>query len=393
MKLSLLMYSHDWAPSVGGVQTVTMSLARGLAGWSKVRVDEEVEVTLVTQTPADGMDDSDLTFRVVRKPSGRELLKLVRSADVIHVANPAFVPLLLGWLFRKPTVLEHDGYQSICPNGLLVYEPDRSVCPGHFMARRYGKCVRCNSSSSGWVKSLRGLLLTFPRRWLARRVIRNVAPSGHIGRRVALPRTQIICHGVRNFPTSPAVAPAGHNRGLPCFAYIGRLVPEKGLPVLLRAASRLSQNGHSFFLLIVGDGTERSELEGLVAELGLRGRTEFTGAVSAEAVPALLAEVTAIVMPSICEDVAPLAASEMLIQGHLVIASDIGGLGEIVDGVGLKFPAGDAVALESCMRQVLENSELANELRLKARRRGEEIFGEKRMVEEHARLYQALVEH
>ena len=106
-----------------------MSLARGLAGWSKVRVDEEVEVTLVTQTPADGMDDSDLTFRVVRKPSGRELLKLVRSADVIHVANPAFVPLLLGWLFRKPTVLEHDGYQSICPNGLLVYEPDRSVSP------------------------------------------------------------------------------------------------------------------------------------------------------------------------------------------------------------------------------------------------------------------------
>ena len=90
---------------------------------------------------------------------------------------------------------------------------------------------------------------------------------------------------------------------------------------------------------------------------------------------------------------APVAASEMLIQGHLVIASDIGGLGEIVDGVGLKFPAGDAVALESCMRQVLENSELANELRLKARRRGEEIFGEKRMVEEHARLYQALVEH
>ena len=164
---------------------------------------------------------------------------------------------------------------------------------------------------------------------------------------------------------------------------------EKGLPVLLEASSKLSGNGHSFLLRIVGDGTERRRLERMTEELGLRGRTEFVGAVSADAVPGLLAEATAIVMPSVCEDVAPLAASEMLMQGHLVIASDIGGLGEIVDGVGLKFPAGDAVALESCMRQVLERPELVGELREKARRRGVEGFGEKRMVEEHVQLYES----
>lgn len=78
-------------------------------------------------------------------------------------------------------------------------------------------------------------------------------------------------------------------------------------------------------------------------------------------------------------------------QGQLVIASDIGGLGEIVDGAGLRFPAGDADALESCMRQVLESPKLASELRLKARQRGVEVFSEKRMLEEHANLYQSLV--
>lgn len=182
------------------------------------------------------------------------------------------------------------------------------------------------------------------------------------------------------------------DKTLPCFAYIGRLVLEKGLPVLLIASKKLSQNGFSFRLRIVGDGSERAELERMTDQLGLRGQTEFVGAVPLAAVAGLIAEATAVVMPSVWEDVAPLAASELLMQGHLVIASDIGGLGEIVDGAGLRFPAGNSDALEACMRQVLDNPKMASELRLKARQRGIEIFSEKRMVEEHALLYQTLIE-
>jgi glycosyltransferase involved in cell wall biosynthesis len=390
MTLKIVLYAHDWAPLVGGVQTVTMSLARGFAGWEETHRGEAVAVTVVTQAPAEGMDDAKLPFRVVRQPTRLDLFKLVRSADVVHVANPAFVPLALGWLLRKPTVLEHDGYQSICPNGLLIFGLDRSVCPGHFMAKRYGKCVRCNSGSLGWAKSLRSLLLTFPRRWLAGRATRNVAPTRHIGQRVALPRTQILYHGV----AKPAhERPAARNRdGKPVwFAYVGRLVLEKGVPVLLHAASKLSRNGYPFRLRIVGDGSERRNLEKMTQELGLSSRTEFVGSVSVEAIPDLLADVSAVVMPSVWEDVAPLAASEQLMQGNLLIASDIGGLGEIVDGTGLRFPAGDADALETCMRRVLENPDLARELRVAAQQRGAEVFNEVRMVEEHIRLYQALL--
>src|ERR1700693_455081 len=390
--MKLLIYAHSWAPSVGGIETVTMVLALGLANGKAAYAGEAIEVTLVTQASANGMDDSALPFRVVRQASQRELAKLVRSADIIHIANPAFMPLFWGWLFRRPVVLEHDGYQSICPNGLLVHEPDRSVCPGHFMAGRYGECVRCNSVSLGWVESLRSLLLSFPRRWLSRRVARNIAPTNHIGRRIALPRTQIMYHGV---PDLASPCPANRTVGdetLPCFAYVGRLVMEKGVPVFLLASKKLSQNGYSFLLRIIGDGSERSRLEQMTEALGLRGRTEFVGAVRADAMAGLLEQATAVVMPSVWEDVAPLAASELLMQGHLVIASDIGGLGEIVDGAGLRFPAGDSDALEACMRQVLDNPKMASALRLKARQRGIEVFREKRMVEEHAHLYQTLVE-
>jgi glycosyltransferase involved in cell wall biosynthesis len=386
------LYAHDWCPSVGGIQTVTLSLARGLAAWGESHAGQAIEVTVVTQTPADGMNDASLPFRVVRRPSNRELFERIRTADVVHVANPAFIPLLLGWLLRKPVVLEHDGYQSICPNGLLVYGPDRSVCPGHFMARRYGKCLRCNSASLGWAKSLHVLFFTFPRRWLARRMTCNVAPSDHIGRRVALPRTQTIYHGVPRTPALPAEHSDGGSGPTTRFAYVGRLVLEKGVPILLRASSKLSQEGFSFLLRIIGDGSERSNLEKMTDELGLRGRTEFAGSVSSELMPEKLADVAAVVMPSVCEDVAPLAASELLMQGSLVIASDIGGLGEIVDGVGLKFPAGDADGLAACMRQVLEDPDSVRELRERAHRRGAEVFNEESMVENHAILYWKLME-
>jgi len=110
-----------------------------------------------------------------------------------------------------------------------------------------------------------------------------------------------------------------------------------------------------------------------------------------DAISDLLADASAVVMPSVWEDVAPLVAIEQMIQGRLVIASDIGGLGETVDGYGLKFPAGDVNALASCMRQVLDDPSLAKKLGGRAQIHASEVFAEKRMVEEHLNLYRELI--
>ncbi len=194
----------------------------------------------------------------------------------------------------------------------------------------------------GRLKSFRTLLLTFPRRWLARKVAVNIAPTKHVGRRVDLPRTRFVPHGVPEYPTKSASSSHSENADLPYFAYVGRLVAEKGVPVLLKACSLLGKRGMSFRLKIVGDGTERRRLEALASSLGLGAQVEFLGSTAVENIPDLLRDAVAVVMPSIWEDVAPLVAYEQLMHGHLVIASDLGGLGEIVDDVGLKFPPGDA---------------------------------------------------
>lgn len=391
MNLELLIYAHRWAPAVGGVEATTRTLAQGLAERPKNQTGESIKITLITLTPAGVMNDSLLPFRVVRRPTLWTLIQLFRSADVIHLAGPALLPLALGWLLKKRTVLEHHNYQSMCPNGLLIYGPDLTICPGHFLARRYQECLRCNSVTLGRARSLRNLLLAFPRRWLARRVTANVAPSGHMKARAALPQTQVIYHGVsRAAPSSRSVG----NRadGPVCFAFVGRLVKEKGVSLLLQSAHELADEGFDFRLKIVGDGPERAALEALADELGLKQQTEFTGAISMESISATLSQTTAVVMPSTWEDVAPLVALEQMMQGRLVIASDVGGLGETVNGFGLKFPPGNIAALKLCMRQAIESPSLSIQMGDRAQLNAISNFSEERMVEEHLELYRRIMQ-
>ena len=391
MNLEILIYAHRWAPAVGGVEATTRTLAQGLAEWPKNRTGDSIKITLVTSTPAGRMNDSLLPFRVVRRPTLWALIQLFRSADIIHLAGPALLPLALGWLLKKRTVLEHHNYQSMCPNGLLIYQPDLSICPGHFLARRYKECIRCNSVTLGGARSLRNLLLAFPRRWLAKRVAANVAPSGHMKARAALPLTQVIYHGVSR-ATSPTHSLNNRTDDPICFAFVGRLVKEKGVSLLLQSAQELAAEGFDFRLKIVGDGPERAALEALAEKLGLMKHTEFTGAISMASISTILSETTAVVMPSTWEDVAPLVALEQMMQGRLVIASDVGGLGETVNGFGLRFPPGNITALKLCMRQAIESPSLSIQMGNRAQLNAISNFSEERMVEEHLQLYRRIAQ-
>jgi glycosyltransferase involved in cell wall biosynthesis len=391
MNLSLLIYSRSWSPEVGGVETITRTLAEGLSKRPYSQTGDSVRVVLVTLTPAGGMDDSLLPFQVVRRPKFWHFIQLCRTADIVHLAGPALLPLSLGWLLRKRIVLEHHNYQSMCPNGLLIHRPDLAICPNHFLAGRYEECYRCNSEALGRAASLRNLLLAFPRRWLAKNVAANVAPSCHMKTRAALPRTQVIYHGVAHVNSGLETMSKRTTRTA-CFAFVGRLVREKGVSLLLYATEQLIAEGYDVRIKILGDGPDRARLEALAKDLHLQTNTEFIGAVPIELISEVLSEAIAVVMPSTWEDVAPMVAIEQMMQGRLVIASDVGGLGETINGFGLKFPPGDIGALKSCMRQAAENPGLSVRMGREARTNAITSFSQERMVEEHFQLYRRIIE-
>jgi glycosyltransferase involved in cell wall biosynthesis len=389
-KLKILIYGEYFLPVVGGVQTAMNFLAKGLVELNTRQAKNgdrcRIEVTLATRTAADGTDDSIFPYSVVRQPKLWQLAKLIRDADVIHVAGPCLLPMAIAWLIGKPVVVEHHGYQAICPNGLLFREPSRTVCPGYFGQRQYGKCVHCASKTMGLLGAIRALVLTFPRRWLCKTVPANITISDHVATRLELPRTRTVYYGIEESPNALAEIAAPRQDAFR-IAYVGRLVTEKGPTLLLEAAKYLTDDGFSFQLAFIGDGPERTRLEELADSLGLRGFTIFAGDLRGSGLEEAVAAIDLVVMPSICEETAGLSAIEQMMRGRVVIVADIGGLTEVVGDAGLKFAPGDSRAIAACIRKVIDNPTLAVSLGRMALERAIRLFRLDSMIEGHIALY------
>lgn len=381
--LEILLYARDFLPEVGGVQQAVAQLAQGMVAMGN-------RPTVITKTLAAGFDDGDLAYKVVRNPAFTSLWRLMGKADVVHLAGPAFLPLMIALLRRKPVVIEHHGYQAICPNGLLLYAPRQTACPGHFQAGRYAECVRCVAKANGWWNGIRQLLIMFPRHWMCRRVSVNASITQHVDRRLQLPRSRTVYYGIPDL-RSEGISLLPDSSAPVCFGFVGRLVEEKGLVVLLKAASRIRQRGFDFRLRFIGDGPQRAELEEFVGQNGLRSQVTFMGSLQGEAFRKATADVAVVIMPSIVEETAGLAAIEQMMRGRLVIASDIGGLSEVVGETGLKFSPGNAEELASRMERVVQEPAIVHELGARARQRSLTLFSEPRMIQEHLDLYREVL--
>jgi glycosyltransferase involved in cell wall biosynthesis len=384
--MKLLLYTHSFAPSLGGAERYVMLLAEGLAKLPSSDAPGPVAIKVATPAPARDFDDSQLAFEVVRQPGVFALSKLIGEADVVHLSGACLAPLFLAWILRKPIVITHHGYTASCPNGLLFYEPTRSVCPGHFMAGRYRECIKCDRQKEGWFRSLSMLFWTFPRRWLCQTASVNIPVTQHVLGRLGLPRSKVIYLGIPDAAGDPR-----QNADRRCFAYVGRLVGLKGLPVLVQAARILKEQGYVFRVKFIGDGPERPALESLVRDLGLQEQLAFTGFASGQRFESEMESVSTVIMPSIWEETAGFAAIEQMMRGRLVIASDIGGLGEVVGEAGLKCRTDDAASLADCMKQVLDRPEIVGQLGSIARARAQSLFRQTRMILSHVRVYQELV--
>lgn len=387
--MKVLIYTHGFAPIIGGAEKYVMLLADGLAKRHATPTTRTFVVNVVTPTPARGFDDTQFAFKVVRQPSFLALARLIYESDVVHLSGACLLPLTLGWILRKPLVIEHHGYTASCPNGLLLYEPSQSVCPGHFLAGRYGHCARCLAFNEGRLRSVGSLLWSFPRRWLCQRASVNVPITHHVSMRLRLHQSEVIYYGIpTSADTSESVEALPPTKDLMCFGYVGRLVPLKGLAVLVQAARVLRNQGYLFRLKFIGDGPERKVLESMVRNFQLDEIVELVGFLSGDRLRDELKDVSALIMPSIWEETAGLAAIEQMMRGQLIIASDIGGLGEVVGDAGLKCIAGDATSLADCMKRVLDQPDIVRRMGKAARARALALFRQDNMVDAYVRLYQ-----
>ena len=175
----------------------------------------------------------------------------------------------------------------------------------------------------------------------------------------------------------------------PIVLFVGRLVPYKGVDVLLRAARNVRAR-----IVIVGEGPLRPALEQQARELEIADRTEFAGNATAEELSALYNACDLLVLPSVTRAEAfGMVQLEAMSCGKPVISTDLPSGVPWVNqqGVtGLTVPPGDAPALASAIATLLDDRALRHRLGEGGRARVESEFSINRLVEQTTGLYRAI---
>jgi glycosyltransferase involved in cell wall biosynthesis len=174
--------------------------------------------------------------------------------------------------------------------------------------------------------------------------------------------------------------------------YVGRLVPEKGLHVLLAAMKRLPSRVEC---VIIGDGPMRAELELWSSLPELRGRIHMIDPVSPEDLVNYLNCMDALALPSLTaahwkEQYGRIIA-EAMSCGVPVVGSDSGAIPEVIGSAGIVVPEGDAAALSEKLAVLLASREQRRQLGELGRERAEQQLSTRAMSASLKRFYDRII--
>ena len=181
------------------------------------------------------------------------------------------------------------------------------------------------------------------------------------------------------------------NEEIPSIACVARLRPGKGQETLLRALAHLPTQNYR--CLLVGDGPQRQSVERLARELNLGDRVKFLGARDHDEITQILQLADIFVLPSRWEGM-PMAIMEAMAAGLPVIATDVGGTGELVvhGDTGLLVRVGDVAGLAREIARLLDDPELRRRLGARGRERIVKKFSLDKTVREYGALYEELAQ-
>jgi len=323
--MKILIASDLHYPTINGVATFSRNLARGLA-------DRGHEVLVIAPSQAgkrckevDGNHVIIRTdsvpfpfyqnFRISLNP-GREIKKIINDfdPDVIHIQMLLGIgqaTMKYGNKYGIPIVsTNHAMPENLMDNLRLLAPVSRPI---NYMLKTYG--ARFHSKADFITMPTQSAIEMFGTEKIT-------APMGAVSNGIDLSR----------FKPGKGSKDLYERFGLPAdqpiITYIGRVDAEKHLPVLMRAFVRVKSIMPHAHLLIVGDGTDRTNLENLAHEVGVRRDVTFTGRVSDEDLRALHQVGSVYCMPSPAE-LQSIATLEAMASGMPIVAVDAGALREL----------------------------------------------------------------
>ncbi|MFH1739052.1 MAG: glycosyltransferase [bacterium] len=335
--LSVLALNYEFPPIGGGGATAHQALLHEM-----IR-DGSCRVLLITSGLASHIEEEciDPFLTIRRIPVGKRDLRYWRRCEVLRY--------ILGAYREAQKALEHNTY-DVChaffgiPSGLVAYRL-RRLLP-YVLSLRGSDVPGYNQRFTLDHRLLRPLVR---RSWLSAAAV--VANSGGL-RDLAQQAfdavsIRVIPNGIDTETFKPQPHPPTQT---PRLVTVARLIPRKGIDLLINALSGLT--GKPWRLLIVGDGPERIKLEKLAASAGLSSRVEFLGDMDRSRIAQLLPTCDLFVLPSLAEGMSN-AALEAMACGLPVVLTDTGGTRELVRENGVVVPCGNIGALRSALDKCL----------------------------------------
>ncbi len=357
--MRILMVSHGYPPILSGVTLVVQKLARAM-----VRKGHDALVVTASEHGEPYLDQ-DQGVRLVRTRSapnpfwGDGPIPFIRQGELDEIVDRFSPDLLHAHDAAIPGVqLMRLNHNRDLPNLATAYYVPRFVA-------RY---LTWNDEPQEAVESLMWAYSIGFFSHFGHVVFATQAHRGRFQEQGLKTPTTIISNGVdtrryrpldgsrENVETRYQLPPG------PRILFVSRLAQDKEIDVLIRAMRPL---GHRLeaHLLLIGQGDDRTRLEGLVGELGLGRCVHFLGFVPEEDLPAIYRASALFAISSICE-VQSLPTLQAVATGLPVVAAEAVALPELVhDGVnGFLVPPHDHVALAEAMGRILTDRALATRM-------------------------------
>jgi glycosyltransferase involved in cell wall biosynthesis len=351
--ISVLLVTPRWARDGGvGAHVEASASELALAGHRVTVVAARIEsptrlagVTLM-RNPKLCRPEASLEERLGDVPAGRP--------DVVHLHQIDDPGIAQRMRDIAPVVISAHGYTA-CTSGVHYYRR-----PGQESRRAHGPGCVPNLLFRGCAHVRNPLRLPAMYRH-ATRGLHALTIADH----AVSYSTAVDCHLADNgierrsivpyFPTLGAAVPDGgrdEHDGRVLFA--GRIVPPKGLAVLIRAAREVDAR-----FIVCGDGPQREAMQRLAARLGVADRFSFAGWLGADEFARELARSSFAVVPSLWPEPFGLVGIEAFAAGRPAVASATGGIGDwLQDGVsGLLVPPGNPRALARALNELLADPE------------------------------------
>jgi len=350
--------------------------------------------------------------------------------DVVHIQHLLYLSAMIVDEAKKrgiPVVFTLHDYWLICPQGQLL-KNDLRVCPGD----NHVDCLNCiqyqlslrknifniyylleKNAYSFLVRLVKRIYLFYSRLVFlnnqeAAKLLRLrreylfsilskvdlfISPSHFLKNRFiefGIPKNKII-YSAYGFNNDQSTMPKKNTPDRLSFGFIGNIIPAKGLHVLIDSFNRIGKRNVE--LKIYG---RQNSYKGALGNYSRRISKEaknknikFMGGFDNNRIKDILAEIDMLVVPSIWYENSPLVIQEAFLARTPVLASDIGGIPELIEhGVnGLLFAAADAAALKKELEYVLDNPGMIE----KFRQQISQVKSIKDDAEQLQKIYQGLI--